>query len=106
MVKVTFVEHSGGEHIVEAEEGRSLMEIALDSGVPGIVADCGGALSCATCHVHVRPDWFEKVGAPDAGERDMLEMAIDPDETSRLSCCIRIIPEFDGLVVIVPASQF
>lgn len=106
MVKVTVVEHSGTERSIEADEGTTLMESALAQGVVGIVADCGGALSCATCHVHVRPEWFDKVGRPSAEEEAMLEMAIDPSETSRLSCCVQLTADLDGLVVDVPATQF
>jgi 2Fe-2S ferredoxin len=106
MVKVTLVEHTGKAHEIEADEGMTLMESAIAQSIPGIIADCGGALSCATCHVHVRPDWFEKVGEPGAEETAMLEMAIDPSETSRLSCCVTLTAELDGLVVDIPAAQF
>lgn len=105
MVDVTFISHVGERATVSAGEGVSVMQAALDNGVNGILADCGGALSCATCHVHVVPEWFERAGAPSAAEADMLEMAVDPDETSRLSCQIVLGPELDGLEVILPATQ-
>lgn len=105
MVKVTFVEHNGEERSVEGVDGASLMETALTHGVPGILADCGGALSCATCHVYIRPEWTHAVGGPGAEEEAMLEMAIDPGETSRLSCCVRLTAALDGLVVDLPAAQ-
>jgi 2Fe-2S ferredoxin len=105
MVEVTFVTHKGEKRTVEGQEGDSVMQVALNNGVAGILADCGGALSCATCHVHIAPDWIEKVGQPGAEEETMLEMAVDPDETSRLSCQISLSSALDGLVINLPASQ-
>ena len=105
MVEMTFISPTGDRTPVSAIEGMSVMQAALDNGVNGILADCGGALSCATCHVHVAPEWFAKVGAPSPAEQDMLEMAVDPDETSRLSCQITLTPELEGLEVALPASQ-
>jgi len=106
MVSVTFIEHSGTSHHVEGYEGGSLMEAAIAGGVPGILADCGGALSCATCHVHVRPAWMEAIGTPSETEAIMLEMAVEPSANSRLSCQIRLTAALSGLEVEVPASQF
>ena len=105
MPKVTFIEHDGTEHAVEAGEGFSVMEAAVRNGVPGIEADCGGACACATCHVYVDPAWVEATGTPVEMEADMLEFAIEPQPTSRLSCQIRITDALNGLVVRVPASQ-
>jgi 2Fe-2S ferredoxin len=105
MVKVIFVEHAGSIHTLDGDEGCSLMEIAVNGGVPGIIADCGGALSCATCHVFVRSEWFEKIDPRSDEETAMLEMAIDPSDTSRLSCCIKLSAALDGLVVDIPPSQ-
>ena len=82
------------------------MLAAVNNNVPGIVAECGGACSCATCHVHVDPDWYDRLPPPQDMEKDMLEFAIDPDETSRLSCQISITEELDGLVVRTPESQY
>jgi len=105
MPKVTFIEHDGTEHAIEASDGFSVMEAAVRNGVPGIEADCGGACACATCHVYVDPAWAEATGTPVEMEADMLEFAIEPQPTSRLSCQIRITEALDGLIVRVPASQ-
>jgi len=105
MVKVTYVETNGAEHLVEAQAGHSVMETAIKHGVPGIEADCGGACSCATCHVNVDPAWFERVGAPGEIEETMLDFAPVRTPTSRLSCQIKLSAELDGLVVRLPESQ-
>jgi len=105
MPKVTFIEFDGTEHVVEADDGYSVMEAAVRNGVPGIEADCGGACACATCHVYVDPTWVEATGKPVDNEADMLEFAIEPQPTSRLSCQIRVSEALDGLVVRIPASQ-
>lgn len=105
MVRVTFVGADGTRYEAEGSEGKTVMETARSNGVPGIVADCGGMLSCSTCHVYVRPEWSAVVGGPGEEEAEMLEMAIDPSELSRLSCCISLSAELDGLTVDVPRSQ-
>lgn len=105
MPKITYVEASGTRHDVEAETGSTVMESAIMNGVPGIVAECGGACTCATCHVYVDEEWTERVGGPSVMEEDMLDFAFDVRETSRLSCQIKVRPEFDGLVVHVPTRQ-
>lgn len=105
MTQITFIEHDGTRHVVEAQSGQSVMEAARNHGVPGIIADCGGSCACATCHVYVRVEWLPLTGTPDAMETDMLEAAEDVREVSRLSCQIRIIPELDGLIVDIPAEQ-
>jgi 2Fe-2S ferredoxin len=105
MVDIVFVTHGGERRTVSALAGQSVMQAALDHGVSGILADCGGAMSCATCHVHIPPAWQELVGKASPAEVELLEMAIDPDETSRLSCQITIAAGFEGLEVNLPASQ-
>lgn len=105
MVDVTYISHKGDRQSVSVPEGTSVMQAALDNGVNGILADCGGALSCATCHVHIAPEWFARTGGPSEAEAEMLEMAVDPDETSRLACQIELTSALDGLEVILPASQ-
>lgn len=105
MVDVVFVTHRGDSRTVDAPEGDSVMQAALNNGVSGILADCGGALSCATCHIHIAPEWMDRIGRPSEEEEAMLEMAVDPDDTSRLSCQVTLTPELDGLRVILPASQ-
>lgn len=105
MPKITFIEHSGAEHTVEADAGLSVMEVAVRNSVPGIDADCGGACACATCHVYVDEAWKEKTGKPDAMEESMLDFAHEPKENSRLSCQIKVTDELDGLVVRLPEFQ-
>ena len=73
--------------------------------LPGITADCGGAMACATCHVYVQEDWFNKLPKVDDGERDMLDMAFEPKKNSRLSCQITVSDEINGLVVTTPKQQ-
>jgi len=105
MVKITYIEPSGNAHEVEAEVGSTVMETAVKHMVPGIEAECGGALACATCHVYVDEAWSEKVGPPSAMEEDMLDFAYEVRPTSRLSCQIKVSDEIDGLVVRVPDQQ-
>ena len=105
MPKITFIEHDGAEHTVEAEIGATVMETAQRNNVTSIVAECGGSCTCATCLVHVDEKWFEKVGSPSAEEEDMLDFAFEVKPTSRLSCQIKVTQELDGLVVRTPAYQ-
>jgi len=105
MTKIKFVQHDGTEHVVNATIGQTVMEAARNNGVAGIVADCGGACACATCHVYVRSDWFERTGKPDEIENDMLECAEEVRPTSRLSCQIRVSDMLDGLTVEIPFEQ-
>jgi len=105
MTKITFIESNGTVHETEAEAGATVMETAIRNSVPGIVAECGGACTCATCHIYVDEAWFETTGGPSAMEEDMLDFAYDVRETSRLSCQIRVKDELDGLVVRVPSRQ-
>ncbi|HUV32105.1 MAG TPA: 2Fe-2S iron-sulfur cluster-binding protein [Devosiaceae bacterium] len=105
MTKITYIESSGKVHEVEAENGSTVMENAIRNDVPGIIAECGGACSCATCHVYVDEAWAETVGPPSAMEEDMLDFAWEIRPTSRLSCQIKVRDETDGLVVHVPAKQ-
>lgn len=105
MGRVTYVEHDGREHAIEIEDGVSVMRGAVDNGVPGIDADCGGMCACATCHVHIAPDWFARTGGPGTQEDELLELAPERDGTSRLSCQIAMTPALDGLVVRLPISQ-
>ena len=105
MVRATYIEVDGAEHRVEADEGISLMEAARQNGVPGVDGDCGGACACATCHVHVDPDWFERTGPANEEEADLLEFANDPAATSRLSCQMKLSAALDGLIVRTPPTQ-
>ncbi|MDF2811684.1 MAG: 2Fe-2S ferredoxin [Microvirga sp.] len=105
MIKITYMDAAGTSREVEAEEGSTVMETAIRNGVPGIDAECGGACSCATCHVYVDEEWVEAVGPPQPMEEDMLDFAYDVRPNSRLSCQIRVRPELDGLVVQTPTRQ-
>lgn len=105
MPRLTIIEFNGTEHPIDAEIGHSVMQTAIDAMVPGIMADCGGSCSCATCHCYVDEHWAPKLPAPETAEREMLECALDPRETSRLSCQIRVTPATDGLVIRLPKSQ-
>lgn len=105
MPKITYIEQNGTEHVVDADNGRSLMEAATSNLVPGILADCGGACACATCHVFVADPWVDAVGPASELESGLLEIVEDRRPSSRLSCQIRIEEGFDGLVVHLPASQ-
>jgi len=105
MAKITYIEFDGTPHEVEVPSGLSVMEGAIDNNISGIEAECGGACSCATCHVYVDPAWVEATGAPEHIEQDMLECAMDLEDTSRLSCQIKVSDELDGLVVRLPELQ-
>jgi len=106
MPKITFIEHSGTERTVDAETGKSVMQIALDNMIPGIVGDCGGSCSCATCHAYVDPAWADKLPPQSETESMMLDGALETQPTSRLTCQLTMTPELDGLIVRTPASQF
>lgn len=105
MPKVTYIEHDGTEHTLDLKVGQSVMEGAVKNNVPGIDADCGGACACATCHVSVDADWFEKTGGPSVMEESMLDFAQELTPTSRLSCQILMSEALDGLIVRLPESQ-
>ena len=106
MGRVTYIESNGEQHQVNLENGQSIMQGALDNLIEGILGECGGCCSCATCHCYVDDAWLEKVGAPDDMEKDMLDSVVDPKSSSRLSCQIQMSNDLDGLVVRLPESQF
>ena len=105
MAKITFTDSSGNARTVNAELGSTVMETAIMNGVPGIIAECGGACTCATCHVYVDDAWTETVGGPSMMEEDMLDFAFEVKPTSRLSCQIKVTEALDGLIVHTPAYQ-
>ncbi|ABI64377.1 MAG: 2Fe-2S ferredoxin [Maricaulis maris] len=105
MPKITYIEHNGTEHVIDVATGLTVMEGAVRNLVPGIDADCGGACACATCHVYVDPAWADKTGSREAMEDSMLDFAEEVQETSRLSCQIKVSDELDGLVVRMPQNQ-
>lgn len=102
---VTFVSHDGEKHEASLEEGRSLMQIAINNAVPGIDGDCGGEAACGTCHVIVDPQWSEQVGLAGANEKEMLGMNPECQPTSRLSCQMMVSTAWDGLTVELPEFQ-
>lgn len=106
MPKITFIDFEGTQRTVDANVGDTLMEVAIDNDVPGIAAECGGACACATCHVYVNPKWVEAVGKPEELEAEMLEVASEVKDNSRLSCQVQITDAHDGLVVETPEFQF
>lgn len=105
MPKVVFIEPGGGRREIVAPIGITLMEAARQNGVHGVVAQCGGACACATCHVYVDPEWLVKLEPLEDMEQGMLETAWEPRSNSRLSCQIQITAELDGLRVTVPQQQ-
>lgn len=105
MPKIIFVDHLGNRYETKAQVGRNLMQVALDNAVPGILGDCGGACSCATCHVYVDPAWSAHLPDKSPTETFMLEAVLDERPTSRLCCQIKVKPELDGLCVELPVDQ-
>jgi len=105
MAKITYVEHSGKSHTIQVQNGLTVMEGAVQNNIPGIDADCGGAMACATCHVYVKEEWFNKLPKKEDGEEDMLDMAYEPNKFSRLSCQLTASDELEGLVVNLPVKQ-
>ena len=105
MPKITYIESSGNSKTIEVEKGLSVMEGAIQNNIPGIDADCGGSMACATCHVYVKDDWFNKINEKSEGEDDMIDQAYEPKKISRLSCQITVSEELDGLEVNLPEKQ-
>ena len=105
MARIKYIEHNGNEHIVDVQNGLTVMEGAVQNDIPGIDADCGGGMSCATCHVYVKKDWYDKLPKKELGEDDMLDQAYEPKSNSRLSCQIIVSDELDGLCVNMPEKQ-
>jgi ferredoxin, 2Fe-2S len=105
MPRITFIEPSGSRRVIDAPAGITLMEAAVQSGVQGILALCGGACACGTCHVYVDPTWLPKLQAREEMEEGMLESAWEPRENSRLSCQIHVTSDLEGLEVTVPQRQ-
>ena len=105
MAKITYIEHNGTNHTVDVQNGLTVMEGAVQNNIPGIDADCGGSMACATCHVYVKEEWFNKLPKKEDGEEDMLDMAFEPKKNSRLSCQIIVSDDLDGLVVDMPEKQ-
>jgi 2Fe-2S ferredoxin len=105
MARITYIEFNGQEHVLEIAPGLSVMQGAVNNTVRGIIAECGGACSCATCHVYVDQNWVDKLNTKSAAEAELLEAVMDVQPTSRLSCQIKVCDELDGLIVRMPARQ-
>jgi len=105
MPKITYIEHNSKTHSIEVANGLSVMEGAVQNNIPGIDADCGGSMACATCHVYVKEEWFDKLPKKEDGEEDMIDMAHEPNKYSRLSCQLIVSDELEGLIVQLPEKQ-
>lgn len=106
MALVTYIDHQGNAFEAEVPNGQSVMQGAVNNMIDGIVAECSGCCSCATCHCYVDEAWVAKTGEPGDAEKDMIECAMYPQPNSRLSCQITVTDELDGLVVRLPESQY
>ena len=105
MAKIVFIEPGGGRREINAPLGITLMEVARQNDVQGVVAQCGGACVCATCHVYIEPTWLARLEPREEMEEAMLESAWGLRDNSRLSCQIHITADLDGLHVTVPHRQ-
>ena len=105
MPKITYKDYQGTSKTIEVENGLTVMEGAIQKDIPGIDADCGGSMACATCHVYVDDKWIDKIPKAEDAEIDMIDMAYEPKKNSRLSCQLIVTNELDGLTVTTPAKQ-
>ena len=105
MPKINYINSEGNSKTVEVENGLSVMEGAIQNDIPGIDADCGGSMACATCHVYVEENWLNKLPKAEDAEIDMIDMAYEPKKNSRLSCQLIVTNELEGLTVTTPAKQ-
>ena len=105
MAKITYHTHDNKTHTVDVQNGLSVMEGAVQNDIPGIDADCGGSMACATCHVYVEEKWLDKLPKAEEAEVDMIDMAFEPKKNSRLSCQLIVSDELDGLTVTTPEKQ-
>tara|TARA_B100001121_G_C18387475_1_gene479143 strand:+ start:105 stop:425 length:321 start_codon:yes stop_codon:yes gene_type:complete len=105
MPKIIYRDHFGESKTINVDNGLSVMEGAIQNDIPGIDADCGGSMACATCHVYVDEKWFDKIPKAEDAEVDMIDMAFEPKKNSRLSCQIIVSDELEGLEVITPEKQ-
>ena len=105
MPKITYKDIEGKSRTIEVKNGLSVMEGAIQKDIPGIDADCGGSMACATCHVYVEDKWLDKLPNAEDAEVDMIDMAYEPKKNSRLSCQLIVSDDLNGLVVTTPAKQ-
>ena len=105
MTKITYIEHNGKAHTIDVQDGLTVMEGAVQNDIPGIDADCGGSMACATCHVYVKDEWYDKLDEKSEGEDDMIDQAYEPKKNSTLSCRITVSDKIEGLIVHLPEKQ-
>ena len=105
MPKITYQDIQGNSKTIDVDNGLTVMEGAIQNDIPGIDADCGGSMACATCHVYVEEKWLNKIPKAEEAEIDMIDIAYDPKKNSRLSCQLIVTDELDGLKVTTPAKQ-
>ena len=105
MTKITYITSDAKIHEIDVQNGLTVMEGAVQNDIPGIDADCGGGMACATCHVYVQDKWLNKLPKKEDGEEDMLDMAFEPKQNSRLSCQLVVSDDLDGLIVNIPSKQ-
>ena len=106
MPKITYITRDGEKHTVDVENGYSVMEGAINNNIEGIVAECGGACACATCHSYIDPAWLDKLPEMDDMEDSMLDAAFERKDNSRLTCQIEVSDALDGLVVTVGENEY
>ncbi|MCV6614627.1 MAG: 2Fe-2S iron-sulfur cluster-binding protein [Cellvibrionaceae bacterium] len=106
MPLINYIDASGNQFEADVEVGSNVMQGAVDNMIDGILAECGGACACATCHCYVDENWLDKVEQASAAEKDLLDAVVDPKHNSRLSCQLTVTAGMDGLVVHLPASQY
>ena len=105
MPKIIYNTFDNQTYSIDVQNGLSVMEGAVQNDIPGIDADCGGGMACATCHVYVDENWLDKLPKKEDGEEDMLDMAFEPKKNSRLSCQLIVSDELDGLILNIPSKQ-
>jgi ferredoxin, 2Fe-2S len=105
MAKITYIDKLGNSKTIDVENGLTVMEGAIQNDIPGIDADCGGSMACATCHVYVEEKWLDKISKAEEAEVDMIDMALEPKKNSRLSCQLIVSDELNGLIVTTPEKQ-
>ncbi len=107
MPRITYKQHDGTEHVVEVEPGTSVMQGALNNGISGVVAECGGSMACATCHVYVDDAWLDRLPEADEMENQMLDcVAAERRANSRLGCQVNVSDEVSGMIIRIPETQY
>ena len=105
MSKITYIDYQENSKTIDVENGLTVMEGAIQNDIPGIDADCGGSMACATCHVYVEEKWLDKIPKAEEAEVDMIDMAFEPKKNSRLSCQLIVTDELNGLTITTPEKQ-